>query len=860
MDIDISDIKDRIEGHFGLGRRTLFWEDESGEYAEVMGSIELEEGSLINATGAELAAKRLLLKNRPARNVVVYRAGEKPAPEDDFLYDVKLSSTPFSCRMESVWAGECNVPAELADELAEHVRFFNSKERRARLAESVLDKSTAKGLRIAMLASCAGSKSDNPRDAVRDVVGRLLVELGRGQAKTTSLIVECGLAQTLWSEVESVVGYSAPAGAEPSVEDMALEMLKARCGDLVSGGAAPLGADASKILGDIAANGRTRSSFDALVRDFGEAIAEAIDPDARTMESIGTNDTLPVFDRWIVSDMLSRAISGDLRPAEADGEINMRKHTLWFGECESQYVAVAAAAATLSRIDSYFSSCTSKTTQKAIFDAYCTEWYRIDEGYRHFIAALRLSSGRFGQTARRLADKVNDAYGKFLVDLTDRWQIHLMDSGSYPSVAIPAQSSFFCEKVEKSFPKAEDGRRIGVIVSDALRFEVGAELASRVNKGELAAIQGRAKASCEAMASMLPSYTQLGMAALLPRGSMEILPETENVLKGGNPTNGLSNRQKITEVAVPGALLLQASEVLESGLAKVDDAPLVVVYHNAIDKRGDSRDTEGEVFAACEGAIDQVAKVAGELLRAGCCKVFVTSDHGFLYQERSVEEFNYAVVDGLADLAAADGKLLSYGRRYAVGRQLPECEELMEYSAAELSLEGDYRIALPRGIARLRLRGSGARYVHGGASLQENVVPVVTIEPAKRSQGASKTGVQGFLHGRATITGSTVALDVYQTDPCSDKVAPLTVKVGLYNPENGGRVLCSSEYTLELASAASASEDRKTRVELHVTDDVDDCAAAVLRISSRVGNTNQFKPEWEQRLSVNRAFGNDFDF
>ena len=45
-----------------------------------------------------------------------------------------------------------------------------------------------------------------------------------------------------------------------------------------------------------------------------------------------------------------------------------------------------------------------------------------------------------------------------------------------------------------------------------------------------------------------------------------------------------------------------------------------------------------------------------------------------------------------------------------------------------------------------------------------------------------------------------------------------------------------------------------------MTDDVDDCAAAVLRIGARVGNTNQFDAEWEQRLSVNRAFGNDFDF
>ena len=105
-----------------------------------------------------------------------------------------------------------------------------------------------------------------------------------------------------------------------------------------------------------------------------------------------------------------------------------------------------------------------------------------------------------------------------------------------------------------------------------------------------------------------------------------------------------------------------------------------------------------------------------------------------------------------------------------------------------------------------------------------------------------------------------MALDVYQTEPCSEKVTPLTVRVGLYDPDDASRLLCAEEQTLELASTAQSSEERKTSVALHVIDDVDDCAAAVLRISRRVGNTNQFEAEWEKRLSVNRVFGNDFDF
>ena len=401
---------------------------------------------------------------------------------------------------------------------------------------------------------------------------------------------------------------------------------------------------------------------------------------------------------------------------------------------------------------------------------------------------------------------------------------------------------------------------MGVVVSDAMRYEVGRDLAARLSRGDVAAGRARVKAACAAMACMLPSYTQLGMAALLPAGAMEVDPATANVTKGGEATDGIANRQKIVEAAVPGAVLVQAATVLENGLPDVGAAPLVVVYHNAIDKRGDARDTEGEVFAACEDAISQVAAIAGELLRAGCGKVVVTADHGFLYQDRAVEEFNYAVVDGLGDLSHAEGRRLTHGRRFAVGDEVPKSDSLIEYCAAQLSLDGDERFAFPRGVARLRLRGSGARFVHGGASLQENAVPVVTIERAGGRAAAGRTGAQGFLCGRPSITGATVALDVYQTQPCSEKVAPLAVKVGLYSPDDAARPLCAEEKALELASTAEGSEGRKTRVTLLVTDDVDDYPQAVLRISSRIGNTNQYGAEWEQRLSVNRAFGNDFDF
>ena len=50
-----------------------------------------------------------------------------------------------------------------------------------------------------------------------------------------------------------------------------------------------------------------------------------------------------------------------------------------------------------------------------------------------------------------------------------------------------------------------------------------------------------------------------------------------------------------------------------------------------------------------------------------------------------------------------------------------------------MGLDGDIEILIPKSINRLRLKGSGSRFVHGGASLQEVVIPVLRINKKRQS-------------------------------------------------------------------------------------------------------------------------------
>jgi hypothetical protein len=63
------------------------------------------------------------------------------------------------------------------------------------------------------------------------------------------------------------------------------------------------------------------------------------------------------------------------------------------------------------------------------------------------------------------------------------------------------------------------------------------------------------------------------------------------------------------------------------------------------------------------------------------------------------------------------------------------------FHSSQVGLGGDIEIAIPKSINRLRLKGAGSRYVHGGASLQEVVIPVIKINK-KRESDISKVEIE----------------------------------------------------------------------------------------------------------------------
>ena len=195
------------------------------------------------------------------------------------------------------------------------------------------------------------------------------------------------------------------------------------------------------------------------------------------------------------------------------------------------------------------------------------------------------------------------------------------------SDVLRPQTAFFAEHVG---PITRDGRRKAVvIVSDALRYEIAEELGSRIRQ------EDRFDAVIDAVLGVLPSYTQLGMAAILPHRTIGHTANGDPVLVDGQRSDGTANRSKVLEAV--GGTAIQAEDVLSLTRDELRELyqqhQVLYVFHNRIDATGDKPGTERQVFEAVEQTLRDLVDLIKRLTNANATNILVTADHGFLFQE-----------------------------------------------------------------------------------------------------------------------------------------------------------------------------------------------------------------------------------
>jgi uncharacterized protein (TIGR02687 family) len=817
--------------------RIVFWYDAKRELRSDFASLELEGIRKIELTNNEFGVKHRMLREEPEHKFLLYREGPQPDDLENWLLDVQLAQGEFRTDQVGIWLSELELGLEFSDVVQAHTEFFQAVKRKEALKRLLKVDDTPGMIRMKMLGVCAGSE---PRmDAILE---NLLAELAADRDDKLKLVSRCGLDPFLWEQMKRCYGYSSDT---PGIKDFVIELFKS-CYGMGMDGQVRLTGDALVFLKRWKDSRQHEASFEALSGQCTDILNIEQDLGKRDFRDLIELDYFRLIDQKIISDLVKSVVARTVSAGDVALWVRQRRQGHWYNEFRHIYDAIDYAVQFIHTLDE--ANLTMVTMVDGI-ERYSRFWFKLDQLYRKFTYHVRCS----GQSSLMgpLTDQIENLYSNnYLLKINDRWQSFIDGTSRWDAPPILLQKDFFERQVNGRFLRKE--KKVHVIVSDALRYEVGEELLSLMRQ------EDRFEASLEPALAMLPSYTQMGMAALLP--NKELTPadnESGAVLVDGESSQGAANRTKILGQAARHRMTAIKSEELmalnkEDCRALIRDHDVVYIYHNHIDAVGDKRESEERVFEAVEETLQELIRLVKKLTGANASNLLVTSDHGFIFQNRAIDESDFLGVDPQGE------EILFRDRRFVLGKGLKENASLRKFMPSELGLSGSVEVLIPKSINRLRLKGSGSRFVHGGASLQEVVIPVIRINKKRQSDiGAVEVDI---LRGASSIiTSGQLGVALYQAQPASDKVQPRNLRAGIYT-EAGELISDCHELAFDLTSENPRERELQVRFVLTRKADAANGQEVILRLDERLAGTSHYREYKSVRYVMRRSFTSDFDF
>lgn len=816
--------------------RIVFWYDAKKELRSDFEDLEIPNVEKIELNNNEFNVKHRILREQPNNKFLIYYEGSQPGDLDNWLLDVLLANGEFRTDQAAIHLNELGLGIEFVDLTNDHLPFFKAAKRRTDLKKKLTKEDSHGVIRMKMLSVCAGAE---PR--LDTILENLLDELAEGKTEKIDLIKNCNLDSFLWEQLKRHFSYESTSSG---LQDFTIELFKS-CYDMELGGTPTLKTDALVFLKRWKDSIRHSDAYIKLSEECADILSIENDLQKRDIDSLVDVDFFQIIDKKIISDLVKKVADRTLSAGECASIVKTRRQSHWFQNFSHLYDAIDFGALFLYELDSVnfqISDLADGITK------YAQTWSYLDYLYRKYVYHSRQS----GQTSllEKLTASVEDLYtNNFLLKMNDIWQQQVDQCVKWQAAPVIKQDKFFDRAVK---PKLKNQKKIYVIISDAFRYEVANELLSLIIR------EDRYEGELKPMLGMLPSYTQLGMAALLPNNEITFAGNgASTVLVDDASTQGTANRAKILAQNIDdGATAIRAEDLL--GMNKDESRDLlrensvVYIYHNRIDATGDKKDSEDRVFEATEEALQELVKVIKKLTAANATNLIVTSDHGFIYQNKPIGESDFSGAE------VGGQQIIHRDRRFILGKGLHEHSSLKKFTAKELGLSGDMEIQIPKSINRLRLKGSGSRYVHGGASLQEVVIPLLSISK-KRKSDVSNVEVDIIKSGSSTITSGQLSVAFYQTSPVTGKNHPRTLQAGIYS--QSGELL-SDSHELVFDFVSESPRDRELKIRFLLTRKADDFNGqeVILRLVEPISGTSKFKEYKTVRYTLQRSFTSDFDF
>ena len=831
--------------------RYVFWYDEGGQMKDIATSLDVPGINVLEMEGNAFSIKYQMQKGeQPETGYVIYSTEPMPEDEQNWLLDYQEEGALFSADMSSLYAAECGIAMELKEKVVDkHLAFFKKADNRNKLAAKLSPGMDSAEIEKQMLAVVCKSNA-----TCEAFTYALITEANNEETTMQADLKAYHLEDFYWQQAETYFGYHAGR----NIKDLIIVLFKNDMQSHLTGKAADKTGNEQALTNEaliFIRDWRDSRTYGDLYTEWANRLEDELgikdEVCEYSMQQLLGVETFPCIDKVIAGYLLTEVINATITTEQMEAIIEERENKLFFDVARHTLRALLQARYLFTDIEQKMNELSFDTAKEG-FSLYEQSLYTIDLHYRHYIAEANLAESK--QLLAQVTERVERTYtNHYLLALAKKWQPLIDGMDTWKMEGIFSQSVFYTTYV---YPFITNKKKIFVIISDALRYETMVELSERI--AQMPRMETDMK---PAMLSTLPSYTQLGMAALLPHKQLSYEKEADEVFADGMSTKGTEARSKVLQKAVARSKAITAEDFLKTTNAKTafKDFDLIYIYSNMIDKTGDDKASEGMVFKATEDEMAHILQMIDLIRNGNGCNILITSDHGYLYQNETLDETDFSDFKVMGDTIIQDS------RRFVIGRGLEEGDAVKTWSAEEVGLTdspaengtgiSSLQVQTAKGLNRIRKQGAGSRFVHGGSMPQEVVMPVLHVN-IKKKQGVSEVSVD-ILNKKSKITTNTQTISFYQNQPVSEKVKEVTLRFGFY--DQAGNLL-SDSITLTFGSTSEDSTQREQKHRFMFKRQLSELNGQeiYLRKEQQVAGSSQFKKLEDIAYKVSVLFMAEF--
>lgn len=769
------------------GRKVIFWYDPPMNFKEDVTTDSFDCCRVLVCEKNEFSIKKTIEHDETDTNFLIYIPAEKPADNENWLLDVLMYSQEYYADTVALTMRRLGLTnTDLRRIVERYAKFFDSEARNKKLTSyvEVNDSMSGDVLKLAMLCVLVKAQSRS----IESVLTELVFDSGSKYAD----LKKFGFEEYLWDEISRYYNYEGDQKIGLLTRKFLLTALleqKADFRDLPSfyqqyiiTGAGKM--DAKFFVDKIKTDKRYPELQSSIAIDLKiEGLLAH-----RDISCVQEADIFECIDTYIVSTIAESLKNGSLDYDTFERIINGRMSSVWYEEHKAEYELLAASIA-------FFRALEKPVPKQLLSTEYIREytntWYKVDTHYRHICASYR-SIAHPIEEFEWLMDRVELTYQmKFLDEIGREYSDSLAQQGEWRFAGIPMTSDLYRIVQKNNYKKCF------VIISDGLRYEIAHELFERIQVDPI--LKGSQELSYAI--SPIPSETRFGMAALLPHKILSY--DNGMVSVDGLPTNSIVARDAVLKAKQESYAAIGYEDINSMSRAELRsymaDKSLVYIYHNVIDNTGEHN--EKRVFDVAETAINEILMLVRKLYNSlQISNFYIAADHGFLYRNNRVEESSkYCNIVSMHPTEASKRYVLSDDGSFTIPYTL-------EFPLAVE--EGGYKVVTPYSYELFKTQGSGLQYIHGGASLQETVVPIIHIgelSSAKNKNAVTPVGVRLKSIARK-ITNRSFALEFEQYEKVEGLKQAVSCETYVVD-EDGNKV--SGTYPF---MAASTSDDAATRV------------------------------------------------